>query len=257
MPRNDPLGDRMKDRYEKRARSFLPRRTYTILRLDGKAFHTYTRGLDKPFDMQFMEDMSLTAKYLVENISGAQVAYAQSDEISIVLTDFGSTRTEAWFDGSVQKMVSVSASMATARFNELRPGKLAFFDSRVFTIPDVVEVHNYLVWRQQDAMTNAVSMAAQAKFSQKALHGKSTAQMQEMLFQDAGIDFNDYPARIKRGSMITPVIEASDISYYSEGETIIAKGVPRRSWATFAPPVLTRNPDFLKEIIPTHGYEIA
>lgn len=111
---------RMKENYEQRSRTYLTRRTPVILRLDGKAFHTYTRGLDKPFDDGLIEDMQETAKYLCENIQGAKLAYTQSDEISILLTDYDNINTDAWFDYQVQKMCSVAASMATAQFNYLR-----------------------------------------------------------------------------------------------------------------------------------------
>lgn len=116
----DALGDRMKSFYEDRTRILLPRRTYTIIRVDGKAFHTYTRGLKRPFDQGLIEDMNETAAFLCKNIQGAKLAYVQSDEISILLTDFDSISTDMWFDGNIQKMTSISASLATARFNELR-----------------------------------------------------------------------------------------------------------------------------------------
>jgi tRNA(His) 5'-end guanylyltransferase len=173
---SDALGTRMKEHYEFRARTYLPRRTHSVIRIDGKTFHSYTRGLQRPFDQQLMDDMSATAKFLCEQIDGAALAYTQSDEISLLLTDFANAKTQAWFDGNVQKMVSVSASLATARFNQLRAGKLAFFDSRVFTIPDPVEVRNYCVWRQQDCTRNSISMAAQANFSHKQLHGKNSGE---------------------------------------------------------------------------------
>ena len=121
------LGDRMKEFYEKPQQTRLQRRTYTIIRIDGKAFHTYTRGLKKPFDEDFVHHMNETAVFLCKNIQGAKVAYVQSDEISIVLTDFDKISTSAWFGGNVQKIVSISSSLATARFNQLRPGKLAMF----------------------------------------------------------------------------------------------------------------------------------
>jgi tRNA(His) 5'-end guanylyltransferase len=157
----DSLGDRMKEFYENRTRYMLPRRTFTILRIDGKAFHSYTRGLKRPFDDKLMNDMDETAKFLCKEIQGTKLAYVQSDEISLVLTDFDDLKTDAWYDGNLSKMVSVSASLATAKFNELRPGKLAFFDSRVFTIPYQAEVENYLIWRQNDASRNSVSAVAQ------------------------------------------------------------------------------------------------
>lgn len=116
----DTLGDRIKRLYEKVTRYFLPGRTYTIIRVDGKAFHTYTKGLFRPFDAGLIEDMDNTAKYLCEHIQGAKFAFVQSDEISILLTDFDTITTQGWFEGNLQKMCSVSASFATAIFNQLR-----------------------------------------------------------------------------------------------------------------------------------------
>lgn len=115
----DTLGDRMKG-YEDCYRFKLPKRGYTMIRVDGKAFHTYTRGLRRPFDDGLIEDMNKTAEYLCKNMMGAKFAYVQSDEISILLTDFEKTETQPWFENNVQKMVSVAASMATAMFNFLR-----------------------------------------------------------------------------------------------------------------------------------------
>lgn len=205
---NDQLGKRMKSQYESRTRTYLPRRTYTIIRLDGKAFHTFTRGMERPYDVKFMEAMDATAKFLCENIQGCKMAYVQSDEISLLLTDFSTITTDAWFDGQVQKMVSVSASMATAAFNRALlktmnlkkfekvkdeeisisfsalsayNAPMAFFDARVFTIPDPVEVENYFVWRQKDAMRNSLSMVAQFLFSHKELQGKSQEDMKQMI----------------------------------------------------------------------------
>ena len=167
----DDLGTRMKTQYEQRTRTWLPRRTYTIIRLDGKAFHTFTRGMERPYDERFMNAMDYTAMHLCLDIQGAVMAYVQSDEISILLTDFDKITTDAWFDGQVQKIVSVSASMATAFFNSYinydtddSQKKMAFFDARVFTIPDPVEVENYFVWRQKDAVRNSLAMHAQSLF---------------------------------------------------------------------------------------------
>ena len=172
----------MKEYYENRTRNFLPRRTYTIIRVDGKAFHTYTRGLETPFDGKLVSDMDETACYMCKNVQGAKFAFVQSDEISILLTDFDSLTTDAWFDGNVQKMASVSSSLATAKFNALRPDKIALFDSRVFSIPSTVEVANYFIWRQQDATRNSISSVAQSMFSHSELENKNTNQMQEMCF---------------------------------------------------------------------------
>lgn len=220
----DKLGDRMKSFYEDRTRYKLTRRTYTVIRVDGKAFHTYTKGLNRPFDEGLIDDMNETAAYLCKNIMGAKLAYVQSDEISVVITDFDDLSTEAWFDGNLQKMASVAASLATAKFNQLRMlrssnsgpmisnghinsdeienFKLAMFDARVFQIPYQEEVINYLIWRQQDATRNSISSVAQANFSTKELHGKKTNQMQDMLMLEKGINWNDFTPRQKRGGII-------------------------------------------------------
>lgn len=194
----------MKQQYENRTRFYLQRRTYTIIRIDGKAFHTYTKGLQRPFDEQFCNHMNRTALYLCKNIQGAELAFVQSDEISILLTDFETITTEAWFDGNLQKMCSVSASMATAVFNSMRPGKLAMFDARVFQIPDRTEVENYFVWRQKDAVTNSIQSLAQSLYSPKELHGKSCNDLQEMCFQK-GQNWNSISGGFKRGRIINQV----------------------------------------------------
>jgi len=212
--------DRMKESYEIRARHYLTRRIPVIMRLDGKAFHTYTKGLNKPFDEGLIEDMQKTAIYLCEQIQGCKAAYIQSDEISLLLTDYENLNTEAWFNYEVQKMTSISASLATGKFNQMRieskfniPDwnllsldhlfdnfKLANFDSRVFTIPKD-DVANYFLARQLDAEKNSISMLAQSMYSHKELHGKHGGEMQEMCFQK-GVNWNDLHFSKKRGSFI-------------------------------------------------------
>lgn len=238
----DALGDRMKSRYEHRARAFLPRRTYTLLRIDGKAFHSYTRQCTRPFDEDLITLMNATAKGLCEGIQGAKVGYVQSDEISLLLTDFETPQTDAWFDGNVQKITSVSASMATALFNEARYQAVqdrvkekfqgaAMFDSRVWTIPDYIEVENYFVWRQQDASRNSVNMVAQTHFSHKELQGKSIPEVHDMLHAKS-INWNDFAPGFKRGRAIVRGAE--------------------RGWEVVAPPVFTQDRAFLKNCIPIH-----
>lgn len=220
----DELGDRMKSYYENRSKTFLVRRTPVIIRLDGKAFHTFTRGFNKPFDEAMCNAMQETMKYLCENIQGCVLGYTQSDEITLVLIDYQKLTTDAWFDYNVQKMCSVAASMATLVFNrrfqeqivELSyNGKLdddeltssykrslktgAMFDARCFNIPKE-EVTNCILWRQQDATRNSISSAGQAYFSHKQLEGLNSNQIQELLFQEKGINWNDYPTKFKRGS---------------------------------------------------------
>lgn len=234
----DPMGDRMKGDYEGRAQTRLPRRTHTIIRIDGKAFHTYTRGLDKPYDKKLMDDMAETTQFLCQEIQGARVGFTQSDEISILLTDYATRQTEAWFDGNVQKIVSVSASLATARFNECRPlGRLAFFDSRVFTIPEDIEVINYFLWRQRDATRNSISMLAQAHFSAKRLHGLSTGQMQELLWSEKGINWNDEEPRFKRGTIVVPRWKTEEVKYTDKrDQQEHVTETQRRRWVAEAAP---------------------
>lgn len=114
--KNDSLGDRMKG-YEGVSRNFLTRRVPAIIRLDGKAFHTFTKGMEKPFDPVLTQAMQETMKYLCENIQGCVLGYTQSNEITLVLTDYATIQTDAWFGYNIQKMCSVSASMATMAFN--------------------------------------------------------------------------------------------------------------------------------------------
>jgi len=204
MTIKDSLGDRMKHNYENRTRILLPRRTNTIIRLDGKAFHTYTRNRPRPWDPSLHGNLVIAAARLCREAQGAVLAFVQSDEISVLLTDSSTPTTEAWFDGNIQKIASVSASIVTAEFNYRENNHfsdLAFFDSRVFTIPDPVEVHNYFVWRQKDVERNSLSMLAQFHFSHRELHGKKREDLHGML-RELGIDWNEMPADFKRGTLI-------------------------------------------------------
>lgn len=265
MNSRDSLGDRMKADYENRTRYFLPRRTYTLVRIDGKAFHTYTRGCERPYDLDLMADMDATAIALCESMMGARLAFVQSDEISVLLTDFSTPQTEAWFDGGLQKICSISASIATAYFNQCRirrasveegeKVRLAYFDSRVWTIPLRHEVYNYFLWRQQDASRNSVSMTATTHFPHARLEGKSVNEMQEMLWQEKGINWNDLPVGFKRGRLIERVVTVKDISYVDRrtGETQVQEGVTRHEWRTVDPPIFSQEPDWLLSRIPAMG----
>lgn len=198
------LGQRMK-KYEGVTQNLLTCRMPTIIRLDGKAFHSFCKGREKPFDNHLSLAMQFATQYLVKNIQGCKFGYTQSDEISLLLTDYDSLTTEAWFDGKIQKMVSVSASFCTRIFNRQlhsldlmdqertpKPPKDAFFDSRAYNIPKD-DVCNYFIWRQQDCRKNAISMAAQANFSHNELHKMKSGDKIAML-KNKGIDFDkDYP----------------------------------------------------------------
>lgn len=177
----DSLGDRMKQNYEDRYRIKLTRRMPVIIRLDGKAFHTLTKKLNKPFDDFFIRSMAHTATQLCAHIQNAKCAYIQSDEISILLIDYDNLDTEAWFDYNLQKMVSVSAGLASAYFSH-EFNWPACFDSRAFNIPRE-EVCNYFIWRQKDWIRNSVHMFTSSFYSHKQLHRKSQEDMHEMLHE--------------------------------------------------------------------------
>lgn len=233
----DSLGDRMKTYYEEIPKIKLMRRTPVIIRIDGKAFHTFTRGFEKPFDEILIKTMQETTKYLCENIQGCVLGYTQSDEISLVLIDYQKLETSAWFDYEVQKMCSIVASMTTMAFNKiftknvkeydmewkcgLTPQSVeiqkahydyidvlnkavekgAAFDARCFNIPRE-EVTNYIYWRQLDATRNSIQMVGQANFSHNELHCKTCNDIQDMLMIQKGINWNNFPAYLKRGTTV-------------------------------------------------------
>ena len=229
--KKDSLGDRMKE-YEGVTRNYLMRRNPVIIRVDGKAFHTFTKGFNRPFDEVLIQTMWDTTVELCKNIQGAKIGYVQSDEISILITDYEKVETNAWFDNNLLKMCSISASIATMAFNKAFSGHVmdfgynccedfgkrfksendeliyntylkkinsAIFDSRVFQLPKE-EVCNYFIWRQQDATRNSIQMLGQANFSHKELHGCSCNVIQEKLFAEKGINFNDIDTTKKRGA---------------------------------------------------------
>ena len=227
MPVRDDLGTRMKTFYENIPKTRLMRRVPVAIRLDGKAFHTFTRGFQKPFDFVLMDTMQQTMKYLCENIQGCVFGYTQSDEITLILVDYQKFTSDAWFDYEVQKLTSVSASMATMAFNKYfsenvveynlthdplvkrREGLLdnyinavekgALFDARCFNIPKE-EVTNLIYWRQLDATRNSIQMVGQAHFSHDELQDKTCNMIQDMLMTKYGINWNDFTIPCKRGT---------------------------------------------------------
>lgn len=229
MTDSTDLGDRMK-RHEATYRALLPRRTYTVLRVDGRAFHNYLRGAQRPYDEQFMADMDHAAEALCTEISGAVFAYTQSDEISVLVTDFAAAGTQPWFGGVVAKWTSIAASIATAELNARRPGQRALFDARVFTLADPLEVANYFLWRQRDAVRNSISMAAQARFSHRQLHGVNTGRMQELLWSEHGINWNDYPDGFKRGRTTVRETGIRDVEYRHRKSNELRRIAAVRSW---------------------------
>lgn len=240
--KKDNLGDRMKNNYENRAKTQLLRRTPVIIRLDGKAFHTFTRGFKKPFDDIIIEAMQQTMLALCKNIQGCVLGYTQSDEITLVLTDYNKLETAAWFDYDIQKVCSVSASIATLEFNKsytqilqrkniLTPDfralvRGALFDSRCFNIPKE-EVVNCILWRQQDAIRNSINSVGQANFLHKELQGLSTKQVLDKLLKEKNINWNSLPIYLQRGSCCIKK-EVNELnSWFIDTEIPIFKGENR------------------------------
>lgn len=236
----DKIGTRMKEFYENRTKTYLTRRTNTIIRLDGKAFHTFTKGFERPYDEGLSNAMDETCRYLCANIQGAKLGYVQSDEISILITDYDDITTDAWFDYNVQKITSVSASMATMAFNEemskLGVTKRALFDSRVFQIPYIEEVVNYFIWRQQDASRNSISMLAQTHFSQKELHNKNVKEMNDMLKNQKNISWDEQKSRFKLGGTCKKI------------EVTQETGVVRKKWVMVETPLFNENKEFIEQV---------
>ena len=226
MPVRDDLGTRMKEFYEQVPKFRLYRRTPVAIRIDGKAFHTFTRGFQKPFDEVLIKSMQNTMKYLCENIQGCVLGYTQSDEITLILVDYKKLTSSAWFDYEVQKMCSIAASMATMAFNKFFDSEVrkwayenqsntdvndlrntyynatlkgAMFDARCFNIPRE-EVTNLIYWRQLDATRNSIQMVGQTNSSHNELQNKSCNDIQDMLMTQKGINWNNFPTHQKRGS---------------------------------------------------------
>lgn len=243
MTDTQSLGERMK-RYEVATRVLLPLKTHTILRVDGRAFHSYLRGAQKPYDAQFANDMGHVAKALCEEITGAVFAYCQSDEISVLFTDTKKPGTEPWFGGVAAKQISMAAAVATYALNQCRPGKRALFDARVFTVADSAEVANYFIWRQRDAVRNSISMAAQAYFSHRELQGVTSAEMQDMLFTKHGVNWNDYPDEQKRGQVTVRESGLTNVSYVDKrtGSQVETEAI-RSWWETKPAPHFTSKSD--------------
>ena len=239
MSMRDDLGTRMKNFYEFIPKTKLMRRCPVAIRIDGKSFHTFTRKFGKPFDEVLIDTMQETMKYLCENIQGCVLGYTQSDEITLIIVDYKKLNSDAWFDYEVQKMCSIAASMATMAFNKffmyeyeefnrwVNEGnptdedrrlndiyydamcKGAMFDARCFNIPKE-EVTNLIYWRQLDASRNSIQMVGQANFPHKELQNKSCNQIQDMLMEQKGINWNDLPTYQKRGSCCIKIKDKID-----------------------------------------------
>lgn len=244
----DSLGNRMKE-YENRYKNYLDAELPVVIRLDMRAGHSFCRHLNKPFDDMFFLAMQGAAEKLVEELPGCRLAYFQSDEISLVLNSENERgKHHLLFGGGVEKLTSVSASIATLGFNKTfadfydafsSRGQdmsvykpllwTAQFDSRVFNLPSTEEVRNYLMWRIMDARRNSVSMIGRSQFTQKQLHGKTTTDVKKML-EDAGHPIEDWAREKRLGSFVLR------IAYDKESENPITKErvtVERHGWKPF------------------------
>lgn len=217
---NVGIGARMKENYENPYFLKLPMRIPIIIRVDGKAFHSFTRGMGKPFDPHFELAMERAARRLCEEIMGAQIAYVQSDEISILVHNYKRLVSQGWLGNELQKIVSISAGIASS-FMSLTYGRTAVFDSRVFVIPEA-EVCNYFIWRQQDATRNSILGVAQSLYSHKELQGRKGDELQEMIFQK-GYNWNDWPVHQKRGRCVRRVV---DPDYENRSEWSVDRNIP-------------------------------
>ena len=259
----DKLGSRMKT-YEAVPKNYLTLGTPKVIRLDMRAGHTFCKKFNRPFDDVFSECMIYATKELCEKVSGVVMGYTQSDEISLVINDsVKKDGTDCFFNGNVEKMASISASICTLAFNKkycemvdamedsnqkaVYEERLwtAQFDSRVFCLPNVMEVHNYILWRQQDATKNSVRQVGYANFSHKTLDGKNTSDVQDMLMLQKGINWNNFPVKYKRGCVVIKELYKKDV-VLPNGELI--KDVQRRRWIEFEIPILTQDLEFVPKL---------
>lgn len=208
--KNDEFGSRMKEYEKAYAPKCIPLLPICV-RLDGKNFSKWTKGLSRPYDVDMNNLMIKTTEFLVQETQ-AVVGYTQSDEISLIYHSFDKD-SQVFFDGKIQKMCSILAAMATAKFNAMKDQKVKFngkphalFDCRVWQVPTLQEAVNTLVWREMDATKNSITMAASSVYSHNQLHGKNGKEKMDMLMEK-GINWNDYPAFFKRGTYVRRVQE--------------------------------------------------
>lgn len=258
----------MKDKYEAPFRLSVPQRTYLIVRVDGRTFHTYTRGSERPYDRRIAGAMDAGAQALCAEMMGCRFAYGQSDEYSFLATDFDTLQSQAWFNGSIQKIASISASIFTAGFNlarmkqamelgmpldgpEAQSWMMASFDARVFVIPSRSEVENYFIWRQQDASRNSLNMLASFHYSHEELLGATASDRHELLHK-RGVNWNDCPTDQKRGRVIARRERARLVSYLHKrsGERI-EEEVAETYWDLDCEiPVFTQDRTYLGGLLP-------
>ena len=221
---SDSLGGRVK-RYESAYNHTLTPRMPVLIRVDGRAFHTYTRGMNRPFDGRLMSAMVNATIDTAKEMQGFKLAYTQSDESTFLITDYDQLDTQGWFAYELNKVVSLSASIFTAHFNRMMPsmseeGRIATFDARAFNVP-VDDVPNVFIWRQRDWERNSLQMLARYHFSHKQLHGKGRKDMHDML-HGIGVNWADLPSRCKNGTFVLPGgdVASEKLNYEQIGELI-------------------------------------
>ena len=224
----DELGSRIKQYYEDALRIQLPRRTHLVLRIDGRSFHHFTRDLERPYCRPLADALDTAALALCREMTGCRFAYGQSDEYSFLLTDFDKEKSPMWFDGNLQKIVSVAASVFTAAFARAFPSEAqATFDCRAMIIPQASEVEKYFIWRQLDASANSLNMLASAHYSHAELLGKSEAEKHELLHAKA-LNWAKQPADFKRGRAVQRAESGQweinrEIPIFQRDKTFLAK----------------------------------
>lgn len=250
MSSKDSLGDRVKSYYEDAYRIHLPRRMPVMLRLDGKSFHSYTKGCQRPFDQNLIHCLNQTAKYVCDNIQGAKIAYIQSDEISILLNNYGEINTQSYFDNNLQKIVSVTAALASSYFTSVSDKifgkiKLAQFDCRAFVVPKE-EVNNAFLWRQLDCTRNSIQMLARSLFSHKECNYKNTSQLKEMCLQKS-VDWNLLSNAQKHGRCITKISILKECKNPKTNEITIAE---RSEWfVDNYIPLFSQEPNYIEKYL--------
>lgn len=227
----DELGRRIKRDYENAFRISLPRRAYLVVRVDGRAFHTFAADLERPYDRKLARALDAAAVSLCQEMTGCRFAFGQSDEFSFLLTDFESANAPLWFDGDLQKIVSVSASVFTAFFNQSFGGsRPASFDSRTMVIARPEEVADYFLWRQLDASANSLNMLASSHYTHDDLLGKTASEKHDLLHA-AGKNWALEDTEFKRGRVVRRA---------SGGGWTVDLDIP----------VFNREPGYLRALIP-------
>jgi tRNA(His) guanylyltransferase len=256
---HDSLGNRMKI-YEQVSDNYLTRRIPCVMRIDGKSFHVWTAGLSRPFDDNLRACMEYATYRLCKEIEGSRYAYTQSDEVSLLLVDYQTIATEPFFGYRIQKMTSVSASICTAAFataamhylpEHLKKKGIPKFDARVFSLPKE-EVSNYFLFRQQDCTRNSIQAVAQQNFSHRQLHKKSCDQIQDMLFKEKGINWNDLATRYKRGVSFYKIQKELQTDFSEKSPEACDLTFYRKKWIKdYEMPIITQDVNYVSKWVET------